>query len=121
MSDLILGAAKDLVKWLAAGLFGMGWWVWRKTDAKVDSLDAGKAGKSDLQDVRRAVEQLQTDLKGKADESEMWRQRDNIAALFTAQTGMRQDMHANHVAMMTAVNTIATQVANIAGRLDKDQ
>lgn len=117
MTDFIIDSAKELIKWLAAGLFGMGWWVWRKTDAKVEE----KAAKSELQEVKRTVEQLHAELKGKADETEMDRQRDNISALFTAQTGMRQDMHANHVAMMTAVNTIATQVANIAGRLEKDR
>ncbi len=111
----------DAFKWLAGALFGLGLWVWKKTDAKVDALDAGKASKTDMEGVRKAMEQIATDLKSKADEVEMNRQRDNISALFNAQTSMRQEMHANHVAMMTTMNTIATQVANIAGRLERDK
>ena len=100
--------------------------AWERARAEVEgraelqrAMDATKASKADMEGVRKAMEQIATDLKSKADEAEMNRQRDNINALFNAQTSMRQEMHANHVAMMTTMNTIATQVANIAGRLEK--
>ena len=115
----LLDMLTDAVKWLIGALFGLGLWAWKKTDAKVEAMDATKASKADMEGVRKAMEQIATDLKSKADEAEMNRQRDNINALFNAQTSMRQEMHANHVAMMTTMNTIATQVANIAGRLEK--
>lgn len=111
----------DLLKWLVGAVLGLGLWIWKKTDGKVEALDATKASKTDMEGVRKAMEQIATDLKSKADEAEMNRQRDNISALFNAQTSMRQEMHANHVAMMTTMNTIATQVAKIAGRLERDK
>ena len=108
----LLNEARNAIYALIAALFGLGAHVWRKTEARVEALEAGKAGKAD-------VEKLATKIDLKADETEMGRQRDNIAALFDGQTAIRKEMHENHVATMRAFGDIAAQVANLTGRIEK--
>ncbi len=118
MIDLL----SDALKWLLAACLGLGAWVWKKTDAKVESMDGSKASKADFEtykaEHRAAMQTLTAIVNSKADTGEMNRQRDNIDTLFTQDSAIRNEMHTNQVSMMGTLNTIAAQVAHIAGRLD---
>jgi hypothetical protein len=108
----IVTALEKILGFLVAILFAVGGWVWKVTHAKVEAMEAGKATKADLQALALRID-------GKADQSEMNRQRDNIAELFDGQTAIRKEMHDNHIATITAISGLATQVATLAGRMTK--
>lgn len=113
---------KHLVEWLVALCLGIGAWVWRKTDRKVDDMDASKASRADFEahkaEHRAAMQSLQSIVNSKASEDEMGRQRDNISQLFKQDSAIEAKMHDNQVAIMGTLNTMASQIAHIAGRLD---
>lgn len=108
----IVTALEKILGFLVAILFGLGGWVWRITHAKVEAMEANKVNKSDFHALSARVDT-------KADTAEMNRQRDNIAELFDGQTAIRKEMHDNHVATITAISGLATQVATLAGRMTK--
>ena len=103
---------EKFIGFLVATLFAVGAWVWKVTHAKVEAMEASKASKSDI-----AAMMLRLDAK--ADATEMNRQRDNITQLFEQHTTIRKEIHENHIATITAISGLATQVATLAGRLDK--
>lgn len=101
-----------MVAVLAGLLFAIGGHVWKRTEKKVDAMEKDRASKADLAALAAKV-----DLK--ADAAELLRQRNNIDALFSGQTAIRSELHNNHTAQMTAINTVATQVATLIGRMEK--
>ena len=121
MLDMIADL-KHLVEWLVGLCLAIGAWVWKKTDRKVDEMDANKASKADFQAhviaQRAELQALTAKVEGKASGDEMDRQRDNISLLFKQDSAIEAKMHDNQIAIMTTLQGMATQVAHIAGRLD---
>lgn len=111
VSELLAGLEK-IVAALVGILFAIGGYVWKKTDGRVDALEKDRASKADLAALAAKVD-------AKADNSEMTIQRGNIKDLFEGQSAIRSEMHGNHITQMTAINTIATQVAMLVGRMEK--
>jgi hypothetical protein len=114
----MLDILSDAVKWVFGLLIGLGAWIMRKMDSKIDAA----ATKADFESHRKANQEemrmLAHELRAKADDAELGRQRDNITQLFAQDAAIRNEMHTNQVSILSTLNTIASQVAHIAGRMD---
>lgn len=95
--DALFNDAKNLIYALIATLFGVGAHVWKRTEAKVDALESSKVSKSDFAILASKVD-------GKAEDSEMDRQRDNIAKIFDKLDEHVRRSEARHVELLTALH-----------------
>lgn len=102
----LLGDAKNAIYALIAALFGLGAHVWKRTEAKVDALENGKASKVDVAIIAAKVE-------GKADSFEMDRQRDNIAKVFDKLDEYSRRAEDRHRELLIALHS------GLAGKADK--
>lgn len=64
---------QDIAKHLWALLVPAGWWIWKKQDDRMNTLEAA--------------------MKEKADRAELDRQRDNISKIFDKIDGLKDDMN----------------------------
>lgn len=96
MADF-LNDAKHVIYALIAALFGLGAHVWKKTEARVEALESGKASKKDMDDLENRVD-------GKADAAEMDRQRDNISKVFDRLDEYSRRAEDRHRELLTALH-----------------
>lgn len=93
----IFQEAKGVIYALIAALFGLGAHVWKKTEARVEALESGKASKKDMDDLEHRVD-------GKADVTEMDRQRDNISKVFDRLDEYSRRAEDRHRELLTALH-----------------
>lgn len=96
MADF-LNDAKHVIYALIAALFGLGAHVWKKTEARVEALESGKASKKDMDDLENRVD-------GKVDAAEMDRQRDNISKVFDRLDEYSRRAEDRHRELLTALH-----------------
>lgn len=100
-----LNDARNVIYALAAALFGIGAHVWKKTESRVEALEASKAGKKDVDDLERKVD-------AKVDVVEMDRQRDNISKVFDRLDEYSRRAEDRHRELLTALHVGLAQKAD---------
>ena len=104
-----LNDAKNAIYALIGALFAIGAHVWKKTEGRVDALEAresNKASKGELSELSKRVD-------AKADTLEMDRQRDNISKIFDRLDEYSMRAEDRHREILMALHN------GLAGKADK--
>lgn len=90
-------------------------WMWAAVAALVSAV--WFKHNQEMKDLKVKLDRLTDSLDRKGDQSEIDRQRDNIAKLFDETNHLRTEIGNVRTDMATGFGTLATQIASVQGNL----